>query len=220
MMRSKGKIRCMVMGCLIMVILLSVTGCGSSESTYRWPDSAIAKYLPVPESQNGEIEEDAEDSFMITIFDTTKEQYLDYVEACKENGFTVDYYSTDNMFMAENEDGCSLSIDYDESKKAMSIDIYTLTEIPEPDENVSPEFKEMLDSYEAFFDEYIEFMEKYEKSDNTADMLEDYSDYLEKYTDYMQKLNDVNQEELSVADAAYYMEVQSRITKKLAKIAG
>lgn len=85
--------------------------------------------------------------------------------------------------------------------------------------SVTPEFKEMMDSYEAFFDEYVEFMKKYKESGNQAEMMADLADYMSKYSDMMSKLNAVNESELSIADSAYYLEVSGRITKKLAEVA-
>ena len=85
-------------------------------------------------------------------------------------------------------------------------------------DQVDPDFKKMMDSYEAFFDEYVEFMQKYENSGDVLSMMDDYSDYLTKYADYMEKLYAVDTNNLSVADAAYYTEVSARIVKKLAEI--
>lgn len=62
-------------------------------------------------------------------------------------------------------------------------------------------------------------MKKYEKATDTTSMLTDYADYMEKYADYMEKLDVVDEKELSTADAAYYVKVSARITKRLAKVA-
>ena len=80
---------------------------------------------------------------------------------------------------------------------------------------VSPELKEALDSYEAFMDEYIEFMKRYQESDDTTSMLNDYLDYMQQYSDLMAKINAVDTKKLSAVDAAYYVEVTSRVSKKL-----
>ena len=64
----------------------------------------------------------------------------------------------------------------------------------------------------------IFFMKKYENSDDMAGMMTDYANYMKKYADYMEKLNAVDTQTLSTADAAYYLEVQARIMKKLSEI--
>lgn len=85
-------------------------------------------------------------------------------------------------------------------------------------DEIRPEFKEALDSYEAFFDEYIAFMEKYAESDDAMGMLADYTNYLMQYADMMEKLQALDDDDLSTAEAAYYVEVMSRIEQKLLKV--
>lgn len=81
---------------------------------------------------------------------------------------------------------------------------------------VTPSFKEYMDSYEAFFDEYIAFMDKYEEStDYTPEMLDDFNTYMEQYTDMTAKMNEVDTGALSPADLAYYNEVNARVYEKL-----
>lgn len=84
---------------------------------------------------------------------------------------------------------------------------------------VSADFKASMDSYEQFFDQYVEFMKKYKDSGNSVSMLADYTKMLQQYTDTMNKLNAIDQNSLSAADEAYYLEVMGRITQKLASVA-
>lgn len=90
---------------------------------------------------------------------------------------------------------------------------------------VSPDFKAAMDSYEAFFDEYVEFMKKYETmldSDNpmaALTWLSEYTSWLNRYAETMDKLNDIDEDSLSVADYAYYIDVMARINKKLLEVA-
>lgn len=81
---------------------------------------------------------------------------------------------------------------------------------------VTPSFKEYMDSYEAFFDEYIAFMDKYEEStDYAPEMLDDFNTYMERYADMTAKMNEVDTGALSPADLAYYNEVNARVYEKL-----
>ena len=86
----------------------------------------------------------------------------------------------------------------------------------DPDQ-VDPELKAFLNDYEEFIDEYIEFMEKYSESGNPAGMLADYTDMVQKYTEFANKLDQYNAEEMSPADATYYVEVTARCSEKLMK---
>ena len=82
---------------------------------------------------------------------------------------------------------------------------------------VTPEFKELMDNYEAFFDEYIAFMDNYDE--NNLDLMYDYLNYLEKFANTMDKLSEIDENELSEADTLYYLEVTTRIYAKLEKAA-
>lgn len=85
-------------------------------------------------------------------------------------------------------------------------------------EDVTPEFKAAMDSYEAFFDEYISFMNKYKESGYDASMLTDYTNYMNSYTETMKKISEIDTDSLSTADMLYYSEVNFRISSKLAEI--
>ena len=84
---------------------------------------------------------------------------------------------------------------------------------------IRPEFKESMDSYEAFFDEYIAFMEKYTSSNDPLGMLANYTEYLSKYTEAMTTFDKINDGTLSSEELVYYLEVQNRIMQKLLTIA-
>ena len=91
---------------------------------------------------------------------------------------------------------------------------------PEADDmdGVSEDFKAWMDAYEAFFDEYIEFMETYQNSDNPASLMTEYAEYMTKYTEAMEALDNINEEELSDAEYAYYLEVMNRVNQKLLQL--
>ena len=80
---------------------------------------------------------------------------------------------------------------------------------------VSKEFKEMMDAYEDFFDEYVDFIKKYNSSSNQMSMMSDYLDMLTRYTETMEEIEDIENEDLSDADMAYYLDTMTRIEKKL-----
>lgn len=80
---------------------------------------------------------------------------------------------------------------------------------------VTPELKAFLDSYEAYMDQYIAFMQKYENSDDTYSMLYDYLDMMQQYADFTEKLDQYDTDKMSAVDSAYYLEVTTRVAKKL-----
>lgn len=85
---------------------------------------------------------------------------------------------------------------------------------------IRPEFKEAMDSYEAFFDEYIEFMTEYANADATdlLEMLADYTEYMKQYVETMKEFEDLGNQDLSTEEALYYAEVSSRISRKLLEV--
>ena len=80
---------------------------------------------------------------------------------------------------------------------------------------VTPELKAFLDSYETYMDQYIAFMQKYENSDDTYSMLYDYLDMMQQYADFAEKLDQYDTDKMSAVDSAYYLEVTTRVAKKL-----
>lgn len=80
---------------------------------------------------------------------------------------------------------------------------------------VSPEFKQYMDSYEAFFDEYLAFMASMDGEEDGLGVLLRYAEMMERYAEVMDSLDAIDEEELSTADEIYYLEVLSRINRKL-----
>lgn len=84
-----------------------------------------------------------------------------------------------------------------------------------PTDDIHPEFKQVMDSYEKFFDEYVSFMKKYESSDNPLEIFTDYLVFMTQYVETMEKLENMDTDDLSSAELAYYTEVMLRINQKL-----
>ena len=84
---------------------------------------------------------------------------------------------------------------------------------------VTPSFKEQMDKYEQFFDDYIDFMNKYMANPSDMNLMMDYFTFISDYADYMDAMESMDEEEMSDADLAYYLEVTARIEAKLLKIA-
>lgn len=86
-------------------------------------------------------------------------------------------------------------------------------------DGMRPEFKEAMDSYEAFMNEYCDFMKKYAESDGTdIGLLADYTDYMSKYADVVEDFETWDSEEMNTAETAYYLDIQTRIYKKLLEV--
>jgi hypothetical protein len=84
---------------------------------------------------------------------------------------------------------------------------------------MNPDFKAAMDSYEEFFDKYVAIMKKYKENPTDLSILADYATYMGQYADMIQKLEEWENKDLNTAEAAYYVDVQARITKKLLEVA-
>ena len=63
-------------------------------------------------------------------------------------------------------------------------------------------------------------MEKYAGSDGTdVGLLADYSSYMSKYADMVRDFEAWDDGEMNIAEAAYYLDVQTRVSKKLLEVA-
>ena len=81
---------------------------------------------------------------------------------------------------------------------------------------VTPELKEFLDSYEAFIDKYVEFMKNYDSnSDNAIAMLGDYLEIMKELAEFEEALDQYDSDDMSTADALYYLEVTTRCSQKM-----
>lgn len=84
---------------------------------------------------------------------------------------------------------------------------------------VNPDLKAFLDEYEAFVDKYVAFMKKYEADSANPSLIADYGDMLQQEMDFQQKLDAYDEDTMSAADAAYYVEVTTRCARKMAEAA-
>ena len=182
---------------------------------FEWPDNDLCSLLPTPKSNFGYFNSNSSSYLSVSIGNTTFEDYEDYVKACQDKGFNVDYYSSDNSFSAENTNGYSLYVKYagvnvmditlnepyedtDNNNDTNSEETPATEEeseeisVPESedtssydDNELSTDFKEAMDSYEEFMNEYIDFMKEYQESDGTDMSL------LSEYSEYMNKYTKV-----------------------------
>ena len=62
-------------------------------------------------------------------------------------------------------------------------------------------------------------MKKYKANPSDLSLLTDYADYMSKYADFVKDFEKWEDEEMNAAETAYYIEVQSRVSKKLLEVA-
>ena len=152
-----------------------------------WPTSTAGKQLPSPKSTIGKFSYEYDDDFFVYVGNTSKADYVEYVNACSENGFNIDYSKGDDYYYADNNEGWHVDICY-EGNNIMSINI----DAPSDDDNegdtpsddastqnskpdttekesnneIDDDFKVAMDSYEKFMNDYVDFMKKYKANLN------------------------------------------------------
>lgn len=75
-----------------------------------------------------------------------------------------------------------------------------------------------MDSYEEFMNEYVEFMKKYEANPTDITLLSQYATMMQKYSEQISAFEKWESEDMTTKEAAYYVDVQARVTKKLLEI--
>jgi len=78
------------------------------------------------------------------------------------------------------------------------------------------DYKEFWDTYEEFMNEYCEFMETYDSSDLSA--LVQYATLMEKYSEFAKAADERKDSDMSDEEAAYALQVESRVLEKLAAV--
>lgn len=213
-----------------------------------WPTTGIGARLPAPESTIGDVVYESSKSFQVIVGNTTLDDFNDYVDACEQQGFNVDYTKTDGNYSAKDAEGYRLSVRY-AGYNQVEITIQTPTgesstpSVDTDDTNdttnnseenssesdnsqdnssnssIGADFKKAMDDYEAFMDEYVAFMKKYQANPTDLSLLTDYANYISKYADFVESFSDWGTEDMNAAETAYYIDVQARVNKKLLEVA-
>lgn len=87
-------------------------------------------------------------------------------------------------------------------------------------DEIRPEFKEAMDSYEAFYTEYCKFMKEYSENPTDLTLLTKYTDMLEKSEGMNEAFEAWDEDELSNEELKYYLDVNNRVMKMLVDVAG
>ena len=203
-------------------------------SEFEWPTYGLGTHLPTPKSNIGKISCDNSDSYIVHIGNMTIDDYSEYVKICMDQGFTVDYRKDDDYYSAKNGGGYKLTLSYlgfnkieislrapEGGETTPPTTVSTEKETPKEEHSgLDPDFKAAMDSYESYMYEYVAFMKKYQNNPNDPGLMSDYVTHLSKYTEFAEAFAKWEKTEMNDAEMAYYLEVQSRVNKKLLEIAG
>ena len=225
--------------------------------TINWDYMVLKDRLPKPDGTKGRIITNSDNGLYVYI-EGNEDDFREYIQKCKEYGYTIDQDNSTNSYEAKNTDDYSIDIHYYEHRGEYSInldepyepvygqigsDTNTNTETNTnnntetsntndntPTQNTThnnttttndglrTDFKEAMDSYESFMNEYVTFMKKFNNNSSDYTLLNEYSKYMSKYNDFSEKFDKWNSENLNEKETKYYIEVQTRVNKKLLEI--
>lgn len=98
-------------------------------SIYTWPSSGLSRYLPKPDSPNGIIENDTKEIFEIEVYKVSFDEYKNYVENCKNTGFSLYTTEYNKTFTAYNEDEYVLNLYYFDENERLAVNVKAPYEI-------------------------------------------------------------------------------------------
>lgn len=161
-------------------------------------------------------------------FDSWSAMYDEYSDAWSKtyhnysnvwSGFYNDNTNVEELLKKAAEEKTETKPEDTTSKEEIIVEEENESDTTELVDGMRPEFKEAMDSYEAFYDEYCDFMVKYKANPTDTKLITEYADMMKKVVDMDEKFkawesNDLNNEELK-----YYIEVSSRIVQKMLEVA-
>lgn len=95
----------------------------ATSSEIAWEELFLMEVLPIPESNAGNIETNSEEEMTVHVANISANQYADYINACKEHGFTLDVTTRNDTFEAFLADGHKLNLEYEEGRRTMSVEV-------------------------------------------------------------------------------------------------
>ena len=204
----------------------------------RWPNSEIAKLIPIPKSSKGRIEWEADYGFVIYVADTSQDEFNSYADACSDKGFNVDYSRGDTYYRAENSDGYKLDLRY-EGNNTMFVrmdepdkkDDEAVPAEPEPStetaEEITPDTTEETsteDTTEVASEETLDEASETEEVDNgeNADgvtpefkkTMDEYEAFFDEYVEYMKNMKSRN----SLGAAVDYVQMLDKYNKYMKEL--
>jgi len=166
----------------------------SNFGEFRWPRSDIATLLPVPKSTFGEILWEQSYGFVIHVGETSKSDFINYIDECWDRGFTIDYTRGDTVYWADNIDGHHVNIWYDDEFNFMTIRIDAAKEdesesISEPTMDLQPDENGDNGENKDENEDEKDIEEPVVSSVDWKEFLRLYEEWMDKYIELLEKYN-------------------------------
>lgn len=115
------KVICMVI--IMTISLLCFAACGASTETIEWTDIYLNNLVPKPQSLMVELFSNSEEHLSVDIHKISLDEFKEYIDMCKQYGFTIEPQQDDNSFDAYNGTGYKLSLYYYAKDKEMEMQL-------------------------------------------------------------------------------------------------
>ena len=83
----------------------------------KWPNTDIVQMLPKPKSIYGSIYKTNSREIDVYVENTSKEEYIEYVEKCKLSGYNIRIEQTENKFAAQDTKGNTIKVKYQSGRE-------------------------------------------------------------------------------------------------------
>lgn len=195
--------------------------------TLQWPKSGPATLLPNPEKSKGNVDVDSSSQLHAYVGNMSKAEYQDYVDKCIDLGFDVDYSKSNTYFEAEDKNGNSLSLTYEESGvMEISLDVKDKAAAKKNTADESKADKAKADTaknYDAK-DSAKESAKKADtkktdaKSSSFKETMDEYETFMDDYIAFMKKYEKSDNVAAMMVDYASMMDKYAKWASKIEKI--
>lgn len=128
--------KCVKIYALILVLSILVAAmcaCGTSKSLDRnkvaWDELVLGDMLPAAPTSKGDVWSNSQEELRVDIKDVTAKQFVEYLEACEKEGFTVEAVTKGDSYTAFNDKGYRLELNYSEYLEVLTINLCAPVEL-------------------------------------------------------------------------------------------
>lgn len=153
---------------IVVLIVIGIAGSFGDDtssqeaSEFNWNNISLGIMIPEPNSNLGKNLINDINYLSIDVVNISIDDFNEYVNECREKGFTNDVSETDVYFNASNAEGYSLMLYYTESDEELSIDLTAPAQTEENTDNSSNQVtSDKIDESERTYEVVRKFVELY-----------------------------------------------------------
>lgn len=94
-----------------------------SEEAVQWTEKEIGTEIDKPEAEVIKVTLDLDDDLSFDVYGISEAQFEEYINLCKERGYTKDADKDEYSYDAERDDEYSVSVDYHQTDCIMDVSV-------------------------------------------------------------------------------------------------